>query len=79
MTIGGKECVVPIGQRRMDFDGMITLNESGALIWKCLETGMDSVGIADAILEEYDADRETVVSCVSDFLERLRSIGCLED
>ncbi len=79
VKIDGAECVVPVGRRRMDFDGMITLNESGALIWKCLEKGMDAEDIAEAILEEYDADRNTAVDCVEVFLEKLRKIGCVED
>lgn len=79
MKIGGADCVVPVGKRRAEFDGMITLNESGALIWKCLERGMDAEGITDTILEEYDADRETAAGCVYDFLEKLRTIGCIEE
>lgn len=79
IKIDGADCVVPVGKRRMDFDGMITLNESGAFIWKCLEKGFDAEAIVSAILNEYEANWETATSCVSVFLDKLRVIGCLDD
>lgn len=77
--IAGEDIIVPIGKRCMDFDGMLTLNETAVFIWDRLEQGMDAETIADAILKEYDTDRETAYSCVVAFIEKLRRIGCIEE
>ena len=70
--------VMPIGQEMLDFNGMLTLNESGALLWKALEQGGDREALADALLAEYDVSREVALADVDAFLGKLVSAGCLE-
>ena len=41
-TIAGSNIVVPVGAASIDFNGMITLNDSGAFLWKELEQGGDA-------------------------------------
>ena len=33
-NIAGSEIVVPVGNKAMEFNGMITLNESGGFFWE---------------------------------------------
>ena len=42
--------VLPVGKTSVDFNGMLTLNESGALLWNTLEQGGDREKLADALL-----------------------------
>lgn len=37
--VAGSWVVVPAGRACVDFDGMISLNDSGALLWRTLEQG----------------------------------------
>ena len=60
--------VVPIGQRVVEFNGLITLNESGALLWKRLEEGVDAEELVASILSEYDVDEAEVKNDVSEFV-----------
>ena len=69
--------VLPVGQTSVDFNGMLTLNESGALLWKALEQGGDRENLAEALLEEYDVDRATALADVDEFLAKLQRAGCL--
>ena len=41
-NIAGSEIVVPVGNKAMEFNGMITLNESGGFFWDCLVDGQKS-------------------------------------
>ena len=68
--------VLPLGEATVNFNGMLTLNESGALLWKALENGTDPV---DALTAEYDVSRQLAAADVEEFLESLRKIGCLEE
>ena len=70
--------VLPVGQRSVDFNGMLSLNDSGALLWKALDQGGDREALADALTAEYEVDRATALADVDEFLHRLAQAGCLE-
>ena len=69
--------VLPVGQRSVDFNGMLSLNEAGSILWKVLEQGGDRETLADALLAEYEVDRATALADVDAFLEKLSKAGCL--
>ena len=70
--------VLPIGQASVDFNGMISLNETGAFLWKTLEQGADSEGLVAALTEEYDVTLQQAREDVEAFLASLQKIGCLK-
>lgn len=70
--------VLPLAAESLDFNGMLTLNETGALLWKALEQGGDREALADALTAEYAVDRATALSDVDEFLAKLAKTGCLE-
>ena len=75
--IGDSFIVVPTGADTVDLNGMITLNETGAFLWEKLKEDKTREELADEILKEYNIDRETVLSDIDEFAEKLRSIGAL--
>lgn len=77
-TIAGSNIVVPVGAASVDFNGMITLNESGVFLWKKLEQGADVDDLTAALLREYEVDEETAHTCSVNFIEKLKEAGCLE-
>lgn len=76
-AIAGSNVVVPVGENAVDFNGMITLNDSAAFLWKELEGGGDVDSLTAALLREYDVDEETARACCADFLRKLEEAGCL--
>ena len=77
-TVAGSNIVVPVGAAAMDFNGMITLNDSGAFLWRVLEQDADLDAMVNALLGEYDVDAETARKCSEDFAAKLIEAGCLE-
>ena len=77
-TIAGSNIVVPVGEASEEFNGMITLNDSGAFLWKQLEKGTDIDGMVKALLGEYDVDEKTARKCSVDFVKKLEDAGCIE-
>lgn len=77
-NVAGSNIVVPFGDRCLDFNGMITLNDTGAFIWKQLEAGADEASIVKAILAEYDVEEARALQCVKDFIEKLKEADCIE-
>lgn len=77
-SIAGSNIVVPVGAASVDFNGMITLNDSGAFLWKELEKGGDVESLTAALLREYEVDEDTARRCSADFIDKLNEAGCLE-
>jgi hypothetical protein len=71
--------VFPIGKATVDFNGMVTLNETGAFLWRCLEQGATRETLADALTGEYDVSREDALADIDAFLASLAPVGCIED
>lgn len=76
--IVGSWVVLPLGAATVDFNGMLTLNESGALLWKKLEQGASREDLADALTAEYDVSRTQALEDVDDFYAILVRAGCAE-
>lgn len=73
--IAGTWIVVPIGQRVVEFNGLMTLSESGALLWKKLEKGADKDELIEAVLAEYEIDRDTAEGDVVEFISLISEKG----
>ena len=59
------------------FNGMITLNGTGAVIWEAMQEEVTFEEILEKIMERYEIDREKAESDLTRFLEKLRDIGAL--
>ena len=77
--IAGQNVAVPVGATSKDFHGMIKLNESGLLIWKCLENDTTEQAIVKAMLEQYNVTEEQAKEDVRCFVEVLRNAGILQE
>lgn len=69
--IAGDYVIVPTGQTALEFNGLITVNELGAFIWKQLQQDITEEELIQAILEEYEVDQETARHDVKEFLNKL--------
>ena len=76
--IAGQAVVVPLGSRVVEFNGIMTLSESGALLWRKLEKNSSFEEMVELLLAEYDIDKETASKDVENFLESMRSNKILE-
>ena len=77
--VAGIWVVLPLGAASVDFNGMLTLNESGAFLWKQLEEGANREDLIAAVLREYEVSHDVALADVDEFLDKLRSTGCLEN
>ncbi len=70
--------VLPLGDATLDFNGMLTLNESGVLLWTALEKGATREELAETLTHEYDVGIHQALADVEDFLAKLQRVGCIE-
>lgn len=70
--------VVPTGQAALDFSGMMTLNGTGAFLWKQLEVGKTESELLVALLEDYETDETTAQADITEFLAKLKTADLFE-
>lgn len=75
----GEECVVvPVGAQTVDFRGLISLNETGEFLWEKLSEERTEQELVDALMNEYDVDKETAEADVNAYIKTLSEKGFLE-
>ena len=69
--------VVAIGQEAIDFNGIITINETGAFLWKILEEGATQEELVLKLTEEYDVLEDIAKADVTSFLNIMNEADLL--
>ena len=77
--VAGMWVVVPVREMSISFNGMVSLNDSGALLWRTLEGGADREKLIAALQEEYEVEKDAAAADVEAFLSTLRGAGLLEE
>jgi hypothetical protein len=76
--VAGSWIVLPVAEKTVDFNGMLTLNETGLMLWKLLEKGSTREALAQALTDEYDVTFAEALADVDEYLGKLERAGCLE-
>ncbi|MDA2925608.1 PqqD family protein [Acidobacteria bacterium AH-259-L09] len=73
--IVGETVLVPVRSGAADLDFIYTSNETGTMIWECLD-GQKNVGqIIETICRKYDVPPEEAAKDAGDFLAALEAAG----
>ena len=70
--------VVAIGDAVKSFNGVINLNETSALLWKTLEKGAEKEDLVNALLNNYEVERELAETDVEAFITKLTEAGLIK-
>lgn len=76
--IAGDYVIIPTGKTVLTFNGLITVNEVGADLWKMLQSDVTFEDLVQGILKDYDVDEETAREDIQEFLDTLIRGGILE-
>ena len=74
--IAGQNVVMPTAGD-LDLNMMITLNDTGAFLWKQLQKEVSQEALVAALLGEYDVDEDTAARSVAAFVKKLNDNGFL--
>lgn len=77
-SIMGENILVPCGDTAMDFNGLITLNETALDIWNMLPDSEDEAAVTARMLELYDVEEAVLRSDVAEFMQNLREAGIID-
>ena len=76
--VAGQTVVLPSGDE-LNLNMMITLNDTGAFLWKLLEQEQDEAALTAALLGEYEVDEATASAAVAAFVAQLNEHGFLHN
>lgn len=68
--VAGQVVVLPTGDE-LDLNMMITLNDTGKFLWEHLEEETTEEALVEALLGEYDVDKDTAAKSVAAFVQKL--------
>ena len=69
----GEYIVVPTGEESVKFQGLVTLNETGAFLWKELQKrSLTEEQLKESLCQEYEVDAETAGQDLKAFLGNIR-------
>ena len=71
--------VVPVGCDTVDVNRLLTLNESGVMLWRALEHGADREALVKTLTDEYDVSENVAAADVDAFVDALIQAGCIEE
>ncbi len=77
-TVGGERVAVAVGERTTQFSGMIRLNETGAFMWRLLESGCTEPELQKALVKEYGISNELAEKAVKSFVSQLSNADVIE-
>lgn len=77
--IAGEYLLIPTGETALRVHGMISLSESGLLLWERLQQDCTVSDLTEALLAEYQVDRATAEADVLSFLNQVRQAGLLTE
>ena len=75
--VAGEFVVIPLSGLGEQFNGLITLNETGAFIWKQIEAEKEKEEIVEALLAEYEVTREQAQRNVDSLCAQMEKLGIL--
>ena len=75
--IAGDYIIVPVGKAALEFNGMITVNETGAFLWKQLTKDTTKEELVHAMQEEYEVSEDEARIEIEEFLQLLQQNNIL--
>jgi hypothetical protein len=76
--VAGQFIVVPVGNQAISFNGIITLNKSGKVIWEVMQKETSVEEIVQALKKVFEVSDEVANKDVNTFLETLKKHSLVE-
>ena len=75
--IAGEYIIIPIGATVQEFNGLITVNEIGSMLWNKLQEEISLEELVLCVTEEYEVEKEVAQNDIEEFLQKLEQAGIL--
>ena len=69
---------VPVGEATIDFNGMMSLNETGAFLFEKMIEGTTKEQLIEQLMSQYEIDADTAKNDVEEFIEKVKKENLFE-
>lgn len=76
--VAGSYVVVPVSKLTLDFNGIVTLNETGAFLFKLLQQGAEKEELLAKMLDEYEVDEARAAADIDAFIQKVKDADILD-
>lgn len=76
--VGDTFVIVPTGTVALDFHGIMTLNETGAFLWKLLKDGVSLDQLKYEMVEAYEVSEQQAQQDIQTFMQTLEKANVFE-
>jgi Coenzyme PQQ synthesis protein D (PqqD) len=77
-VVAGETLIVPIRAKVGDLSSIYSLNGTGSLIWKLLESPQTLAQLATSIAQAYNVESGQAERDVTNFVSEMKSVGLVE-
>lgn len=74
----GEYVVIPVKDAAVNFNGMISLNESAKILWESLSEEKSEEDLVKTLCDEYKISKEEATNDVKEFIKILKENNFLE-
>jgi len=75
--IAGKNIVIPVGEEAVNFNGIITLNETSAFLFEKLQNEITLDELVNLMVTRYDVEEVIARKDIIDFIDVLTKKGLI--
>lgn len=76
--IAGDFIIVPVGESTREFNGIITVNESGKFLWEKLQEEVSEEDLLEFMLDKYDVREDIAREDIAEFINIMKNKNILE-
>lgn len=76
--VSDKYIVIPTLEESVNFSGIMTLNNSGKLLFEALQSKKSVEDLIKLLTDEYDIDTNTARKDINSFIEKLKTNNLLD-
>ena len=78
-NIAGNTVLIPVGDKAVGFNGIITLNDTARFLWENIYGDFDADALIALICNSYeDVDKATAERSAEKFISTLKEVGAIE-
>ena len=71
--------IVAVGPATKQFNGMVSVNETGSFIWDALEQDISMEELVQRMTQTYEVDAQTARADAEGFVNTLKGVGAIAE
>lgn len=76
--IADKYVLIPVGNKALDFNGIVTMNQTAKFLWEHSNTEFTTEELVQCLADEYEISGDMASEAVAVYINKMKEVGCIE-